>query len=345
MKAKLISIFVPLTVILLLGGCTTSLVNLTPKRVTQNPSDIYTISLSAQISDASVIEKSFKAWIVIEGEKHEMTRNEDKEGRIFEYDYKMPPNRSEAKYYYEARYQVKTGNIGEKDRELNSDSTYSFSLTNRYVITIESERGPVGAVIPVLGRGFSRFDKIVIGGFQAETLYDSPVALRFVVPPLPANEDYQVNLVTGSGEIPVKKFHVDSSQIRIQPSRIALDAGDKTILLFAIPRAAPEGGLLVDVTTDIPDSIIMPEVMIPAGSKTINVSLKGAALGKGSLFITAPGFDEVLLPVTIRASSETEEDDTELIEVKKIEAIEEDQETSADESSKGINYEALIIEE
>jgi hypothetical protein len=62
---------------------------------------------------------------------------------------------------------------------------------------------------------------------------------------------------------------------------------------------ATTGGLLVDVTTDIPESVIMPEVIIPQGSNTTTVSVEGGRPGTGSLFIRGPGVRELTVPITV----------------------------------------------
>lgn len=299
MKSKLILLILALASAMLFSACRTSFTNLTPQRIPQNPSDIYTLSFAAKIGTADVIENSLKAYIVIDGETHPMERTSPR-SRIFEYEYTLPPNRNAARYYFVLKYNANVdGSVREREQ---TSSLQTLSLTNRYVISMQAERGPVGAEIPVVGRGFSRFDKIHVGGYEAQTLFASPVALSFIVPPLPANEDYPVTLVTGSNELSVGTFRIDPSSIRLNPSALEMATGQKRFVLFSIRRPAPEGGLPIEITTDIPASVIIPLVRIPVGKQTISVPVEAGAAGEGTLYISAPGFEEVEIPVRITES-------------------------------------------
>jgi hypothetical protein len=53
------------------------------------------------------------------------------------------------------------------------------------------------------------------------------------------------------------------------------------------------------VTTDIPASIIMPEVIIPGGQRSTSVTIEGGEPAQGNIFVEVQGYSEVILPVTI----------------------------------------------
>ena len=78
-----------------------------------------------------------------------------------------------------------------------------------------------------------------------------------------------------------------------------LRTGQRESLTFTIPNAAPAGGTLLDVTTDIPDSIIMPEVIVPQGQSSVTVTVEGGKPGSGSLYLKGFGTGEVTVPVTV----------------------------------------------
>lgn len=225
----------------------------------------------------------------------------------YDFDYKMPRDQREANYYFVLDYQVEHDKAT-RDRKKVSDLQH-LKVTNRYVISLESDRAPVGASIPVVGRGFTRFDKILVGNQEADTTFHSANSLSFTVPALEAGENYMVELESTNGNIPIGNFHVDPSQVRIVSKdmapngKLTIKENERTQLIFTIDNDAPSQGLLVEVTTDVPDSIIMPEVNIPAGARTVNIPLQGGEMGTGNLFVNAAGFDETVIPITIERSS------------------------------------------
>jgi hypothetical protein len=68
-----------------------------------------------------------------------------------------------------------------------------------------------------------------------------------------------------------------------------------------VPNAAGTGGQLLDITTDVPDAVIMPEVVIPAGQNSVSVTVEGGKAGSGSLFLKGYGAGELSVPVTVTA--------------------------------------------
>jgi hypothetical protein len=61
------------------------------------------------------------------------------------------------------------------------------------------------------------------------------------------------------------------------------------------------GGTLLDVTTNIPESVIMPEVVIPQGQSSISVPVKGGRDGIGKLFIKGYSNADITVPITVRS--------------------------------------------
>lgn len=241
-----------------------------------------------------------KANVVIDGKSYPMTKG-DVSDHIFDFDYKLPDNRDTATFYYILNYDYRTGEKA-KTRETKSD-IHKFKLTNRYPVMIESNRAPTGTKLPILGRGFSRFDKVYFDNAQVTTEFISENQLNIIVPSLPAGKTYKILLENGTGRIFIDNFRIDKSMIRVVPATINILSGQVQRILFKIDNAAPSGGLKVDVTTNIPEGVIMDEVRIAEGKKTVNIPIRGGAPSKGSLFVQVPGFDEVTVPITVSPSN------------------------------------------
>ena len=77
-----------------LGGCATTLTNLTPLNIPENPSGIYTFSVSAKIRQTNADRETIKTTIVINGEEHKMELS-DIGSDIYDFDYKMPRDLNE----------------------------------------------------------------------------------------------------------------------------------------------------------------------------------------------------------------------------------------------------------
>ena len=89
-------------------------------------------------------------------------------------------------------------------------------------------------------------------------------------------------------------------KISVLPASLLLETGKRGTVAFSLPEAAPSDGLILRITTDIPDSIIMPEALIPAGERSINVPMEGGEPGNGTLFLEAEGYQLITLPVSVR---------------------------------------------
>lgn len=283
-------ILVLLGVTWLLAGCGPTLINNTPNPMPPNPSGIYTLSLTVKSEDGAILRDSLRPKVVIDGETYPM-RASDVGRRVFDFDYVMPEGREKALYYYVLDYEVDY-NGSPSPRQVTSSDVYELNLISRYVISMASQRGPVGSEIAVVGSGFKQTDKIIVGGFEARTTYASPNAITFVVPSLPKDASYPVELKNQNGRQLIGEFHVDGSRLRASPRELRLSPGQRSSLSFAIDAPAPMGGLPVEVKTDASASIIMPQVIIPEGQRTHSVPVEGGEPGQGTLFINAQGFNE-----------------------------------------------------
>jgi hypothetical protein len=284
----------------LLAGCgAITLTNLTPNSMPENPSQIYTFSLRVTPRTNTIPPASIAPHIIIDGQNHAMKKSPMGEG-LYDFEYRLPAGRNEIAYYYLVNYNIEgnnTSNPGEAYTDVNR-----VQVVNRYVLSLGGvNRGPVGARIGVLGRGFTAGDTIHFDGQPARTTFESPTSISFYVPGLEANRNYQVTLNSAAGNSPVGTFRIDPSEVTVFPTTLALRTGGRQLLTFTIPNPAPPGGTLLDVTTDIPDSVIMPEVLVPAGSTTASVTVEGGRPGTGNLFLKGYGSGEVVISVTVTA--------------------------------------------
>ena len=292
----LLSLSVALGLLLATGCQTIVLSNLTPASLPENPSQIYTITLRVTPKSSTIPAASIKPRLIIDGQSFDMKRSAMGEN-LFEYDYRVPAGREEIAYYFVVNYQVE-GNGAMTPGEAYTGVTHA-QIVHRYVLSLEVNRGPVGARISVLGRGFTPQDVVYFDGNPTRTVFESPNAISFFVPALPGGQNYKVTLGSASGNSPVGTFRIDATTLNVSPSSLSLRTGERQNITFSVPNAAPPGGLLLDLTTDIPDSVIMPEIIVPQGQTSVTVSVEGGRPGNGSLFIKGFGAGEITVPVTV----------------------------------------------
>ncbi len=284
--------------LMLFAGCEEmAITNLTPSAVPVNPSQIYTFSARVSPKSRGYVEGSLTPQIVIDGKIYTMEPSPLGED-IYEFDYQIPAGRSEVSYYYLATFDVKfQGTVTPREAYTAVTKT---SLQGRLVLSMVVNRGPVGARIGIVGQGFTPQDVVTLNGAPARTVFDSTNSLSFYVPSVPPGRNYQVAVQSPNGMQPVGTFRVDGLAIEVFPAVIDVAQGQTQNVTFTLPQTAPSGGLLLDITTDVPDSVIMPEVVVPAGSNSVTIPVRGGLPGNGSLFLTGFGGGEITIPVTVR---------------------------------------------
>ncbi len=289
-------IFLLAPLALIMTGCNVNVIDLTPSTMKANPSNVYTITAQITVKNSAVVQATLRPQVVIDGKVHPMSLAPGSKN-LFEYDFRMPPGRNEAAYYMIVQFERKTEK-GAASKEIVTELG-RFAIENRYSVELEVNRAPVGTRVAVLGRGFTRDDKIMVGDTPAATRYDSSTSLSFYVPTLPEGRGYAVKVMGISGEIDAGTLRIDSSRVNVtlRPSTISRE--QVSTMFFQIPEEAPPGGLQIDVHTDIPDSVIMDYVRIEAGQSTTSVQVLGGSPGQGSLFVTIPGYSEVVVPITV----------------------------------------------
>ncbi|MBT5901178.1 MAG: cell surface protein [Opitutaceae bacterium] len=274
-----------------------TITNLTPSQLPANPSQIYTFSAKFHPKSRGFVDSSLDPQIVIDGKIHRMDPS-PVGGHIYEFDYQLPAGRTEVTYYFLATYDISfSGNP--TMREAYSPVT-TATLRSRAVLSMIANRGPVGARIGVVGQGFTAEDTVTLNGQPTRTVFESNNSLSFFVPAIPPGRNYQVAVVGPTNSHAIGTFRVDPLGLEVFPSALDLSQGQTQTVTFTLPQAASMGGLLLDITTDVPDSVIMPEVVIPAGSNSVSVPVQGGLPGSGSLYLTGFGGGEVVIPISVR---------------------------------------------
>ncbi len=282
--------------LLVLTGCNFTITNLTPETVPQNPSQIYTITASFRPTTRAIDPATIAPRIIVDGQPHPMSRS-SVGNDIWEFDYQLPAGRTTASYYFICDYRTNNSSATE---EVYSD-LQNLNIAGRYVIRPEASRAPVGSRVSILGAGFSTYDIVYFDRTPTRTVFESPSSLSFFVPAVAPGRNYQLSIRGSGSSLDVGTFRVDAISFQVTPASVVLRSGEQQALTFTIPQPAPAGGMLIDVTTDIPDSIVMPEVMVPANASSVTVPVQGGKPGSGSLFFrSSAGESTVAVTVTAK---------------------------------------------
>ncbi|MDQ5978108.1 MAG: hypothetical protein QG602_1080 [Verrucomicrobiota bacterium] len=291
--SRIFPALIALLMLLLVSGCNLTITNLTPETVPQNPSQIYTISASFRAS-RQVETATIRPRIIIDGQGYAMNRS-PAGADLWEFDYQLPASRTNATYYFICEYMTK----GSSDVQDIYSELQSLNISGRYVIRAEATRAPVGSRVSILGAGFSPADIVYFDSNPTRTVFESPSSLSFFVPAVEPGRSYKLMVRGAAGSLDVGSFRVDAISFLVSPSSVSLRPGEQQALTFTIPQPAPAGGLLIDVTTDVPESVVMPVVMVPSGQASVTVPIQGGKPGSGSLFFrSSAGESSVAVTVT-----------------------------------------------
>jgi hypothetical protein len=282
--------------LLLLAGCNITITNLTSDELRENPSQLYTITARVTPTSRDLDRSSLQVSAVVDGQ-NQLMRKSALANDVYEYDYQLPVSRNEAAYYILVRYRFNSSSPS-SHYEAYSE-IFHFKVVRRYALPLEANRGPVGARVSVGGRGFTPQDVAYLDATPARTVYESPSSLSFFVPPVEPNRNYNVAVSGGGATLSVGVFRADASGVTVTPSSLTIRSGEQQTLEFTIPNTAPQGGLLLDVTTDIPESVIMPEIVVPEGSNNVVITVQGGKPGAGALYLKGFGAGEITIPVAV----------------------------------------------
>lgn len=278
---------------LFLTGCSSTFENLTPAKGPQNPSGIYTMKMKPHIHE-DILESSINPQIVINGQTHSMQL--EPTAGAYVYDYEMPEEQNHVSYYYQLDYKKKL-NGGYVAQQKTSD-LYSFKVKNRYVHGLDAERGPVGAKIAIVGRGFSPEDIIKVGDVTAESTFISPSTLLFTIPLIQPKKAYPVRIENENSALHAGSLYIDASSFKTSIQSIELVSGDSLDIQISIPSALAVD-LPISITTDIPEHILMDPLTISAGNTDIKTTLDVEGRASGTIYLNATGFNEIRIPVIV----------------------------------------------
>lgn len=271
--------------------------NLTPRSIPANPSRTYTLSASVDARNQDIARESMVMYVVVDGDRRLM-RPSLVTPNVYEYDYRMPSNQKSARYFYVLDYNLANRSVM-RPRQVTGE-LQELHPQDTYIILMELTRAPIGALVTLSGRGFSPTDTVLIGNVEADTEFQSANSIAFRVPALTAGRDYQVSVRTREGLFDVGPFRVDATDIQVYPTALQIKPNQKSLLVLTIPFEASSGGIAVDITTDIPQSVAIPTVTIPGGSSSVSIPVEGLSVGKGILRVQARGFRSVDVPVWVQ---------------------------------------------
>lgn len=282
-----------------LAGCAVEedMFNMTPSVIPQNQSNLYTLTMALRNSYKGrqrITDDSLQPYVVVDGERREMMQHPDGDN-VFVYDYRFD-GIGKIPYYFELEY------VTNKRRRLRQSKTQLFytTVTNKYIFALDTNRGPVGARVSLVGSGFAQTDQVMFGDRMIESECPSSGAIEFTVPAVDCGREYEVCLVTNGKKLPAGNFFVDISNLHCSTESIYLRAGESQLLVFMLDNPAPAEGLSVKVETDIPDDIIMPDVQFMAGERTVSINITaGDYAAKGTLVLSANGIDSLEIPVEV----------------------------------------------
>ncbi len=284
--------------LLLLAGCNITITNLTPDELRENPSQLYTLTARVRATSQSIDRSSINVSVVIDGKDLPM-RKSSQAGDVYECDYSLPRGRDTATYYFLVIYRY---NSSPPSKNYQAYSQIShLGVARRYSLPLEANRGPVGARVSIAGSGFGPQDVVYLDTVPARTVYESPSALSFFVPSVEPNRNYNLAIGGSGPTLSAGTFRVDAMGVTVTPASLTMRSGEQQTLQFTLTGPAPQGGLLLDVTTDIPESIIMPEVVVPEGATNTVVTVQGGKPGAGVMYLKGFGQGEVTIPVSVSA--------------------------------------------
>ena len=279
-----------------LSGCGSQYVtNLTPQTAKRNPSNLYRFTMQCAVNPQRLVPNTFEPLLVIDGQQFPLKKDAAVPG-LYYYDHELDAVRTDAKYYFQVSYdQRRSGTVKHYVRKT---PLAEFSISGFGNLSLEIDRAPVGSEVRVLGSNFTVSNRVRVGDYDAQTELLSENVLSFRVPAVTVGKTYPVSVVIGEEMYFAGNLLIDSGRFTVEPSEISLRVGEKTDFTLRSNRPSPSD-LYINVTTDIPDSVIMPEVRLATGEESATITIEGGEPGKGNLYVSAQGFDELTVPIEV----------------------------------------------
>ncbi|UPA28754.1 MAG: hypothetical protein LW808_001655 [Verrucomicrobiota bacterium] len=282
-----------------LAGCAVEedMFNMTPSIIPQNQSNLYTLTMALKNGYGGrrkSPEDVLQPYVVVDGERREMMQHPDG-NNVFVYDYHFD-GIGKIPYYYEVEYVT-----SRRGRSRQSKTKLFFTtVTNKYIFALDTNRGPIGARVSLVGCGLAQTDQVIFGDRAVESECPSTGAIEFTVPAVDCGCEYEVCLLSNGKKLPAGNFFVDISNLHCSSESIYLRPGESQLLVFMLDNPAPSEGLSIKAETDIPDDIIMPDIQFMAGERTVSVNITGGDYAaKGTLVLSADGVKSLEIPVEV----------------------------------------------
>jgi hypothetical protein len=257
---------------------------------------LYTISARVTPTSRQLDRSSLQVSVIIDSQDHPMKKSAETSD-VYEFDYPLQRGQEGASYYFLVRFRSNS-DTPSRTNEMYTD-VHRFTVEHRYVLPLGASRGPVGARVNVVGGGFTPQDAVYLDTAAARTVFESANSLSFFVPPVDPDHNYNVAISGGGSTLSAGPFRADATGATVAPSSVTLRTGESQTITFTIPTAAPQGGLLLDVTTDVPESVIMPEIVVPEGATNVVITIRGGKPGAGALYLKGFGQGEITIPVSV----------------------------------------------
>ena len=294
---------------LALSGCVSpTIINRTLGVLAPSPTQTYKITASVKPSASNFIPDSETVQIMIGQAPYPMTKVPNSD-TLYEFDYKAPPGVTQFAYYFLAHYNTSDSGIV----SLRED----YSTLQHAVISDQISSVAAGNTAAA-GASVSSANTAIPWGSPAsmESSASANVAPASTsasgalnagsfgfgsASSTAATTSYSAQTPAPTASSASVSTRQDGNDLTVSPTEISIHTGSNIVLKFITPTKVTGSPLLIDVTTDIPDSVIMPEVYVNVGRNVGSVILKGGKPGKGNLYVKAAGYAKTLtIPITVK---------------------------------------------
>ena len=163
-------------------------------------------------------------------------------------------------------------------------------IIRRYVLSLENNRGPVGASIGVLGRGFTPQDAVSFEARPRARSTPRPPRSASSSRPFRRGRNYRVTLNGSAGNSPIGTFRVDPTNVTVSPGALTpAPRRDPVPHLQPVDRGARPADSSSTSRPTCPRASSCPRSSSRPGSNTVTIPVQGGKPGNGSLVLKGYG--------------------------------------------------------
>ncbi|MDR6842167.1 hypothetical protein, partial [Pseudoxanthomonas sacheonensis] len=163
--------------------------------------------------------------------------------------------------------------------------------------------------VAVVGRGFLPTSKVIVGGNEVATTYQSATEAIAMIEAPAAAANLSVAMRTPDPLSPAEFLTSNSLLLPVETAKLSLKPASATVangfsrtFTVGIPYPAPSGGMTVALVSSVPSVGSVPSTaLVPAGQTTADVSLNATGLGGTVLTASKVGFVSAQSSVTVVA--------------------------------------------